>query len=83
MSRNGWISVKDRLPEILEGVLVTDGFIVTAAERHILFPDRLSWTSHEWSGHEWEWEFDEQSISHWQPLPKPIEVADESERPPR
>jgi len=66
-----WISVKDRLPEVYDGVLVTDGEIVTAAERHDFFDSGIGWTGHRFGGHEWQWDFDDSFITHWMPLPEP------------
>lgn len=68
-----WIAVKDRLPEPNVGVLITNGKIITVAERwKFKFNNikRISWSAHEWGGYEWDWDFDEDSITHWMLLPK-------------
>lgn len=57
-----WISVKDRMPQIEQAVLVTDGKNVTTATWN-----RWGWGTHEISGHDAEVAF-EHAITHWTPL---------------
>ena len=68
-----WIAITDKLPECGAGVLITDGEIVTAAQRYTIRgrEDRLRWTFHEQSGYECEFDFVESRITHWMPLPDP------------
>lgn len=66
-----WIAIKDKLPEVGVGVLITNGVIVTAAQRDTLFDDRINWDGHEYGGYEWDFDFDENSITHWMSLPDP------------
>ena len=61
-----WIALQDKFPESYEGVLVTDGVVVTAAE----LTKSFGWTGHEFGGYEWEWDFNEEEITHWMPLPE-------------
>lgn len=53
-----------------EGVLITDGNIVTVAERSSVCGD-IWWDGHYFSGYEWEWDFDTRDITHWAKLPLP------------
>ena len=76
----GWISVKERLPDKDQEVLI---FANSWGEKHITsatfmgLPDYLKgkpwWSGNGWSGYEWEWDFNEDHISHWMPLPPPPE----------
>ena len=66
-----WIPLKKRWPEYGEGVLITDGEIVTSAERAVNIRGELRWACHGWSGQEWDWDFREDAITHWMSLQKP------------
>jgi hypothetical protein len=63
---NGWISVKDRLPEIGEWVLINGPEVCQRIE-----PPSASWKA------EYAWNTDHESfyypedITHWMPLPEP------------
>ncbi len=65
-----WVQLADELPPMNTGVLVSDGTVVTVAERGECC-GHISWHGHEFGGYEWDWDFDERKISHWMPLPKP------------
>lgn len=80
-ARNGWISVKDRLPEDEQEVLVIahgwDGRLVYVG-RHKRVEAQKSWLtgitnkSSEWSL--WGWSYlKEPMVTHWMPLPEPPE----------
>ena len=70
-----WIKCSERMPPEHVGVLVTDGYLVTAAEwGPIKYKDGRVvpwWDGHCFSGHEWEFDFSNTSITHWMPLPSP------------
>ena len=62
MKRNDWISVKDRLPEVAESVLVTDGLQICIAfiqRENKRFTQVNTWDD---GIHE--------SVTHWMPLPE-------------
>lgn len=68
-----WISVKERLPELEEGVLVTDGEEVAIARRWFLDrdPSGIHWSSYQpCSSPECDFGFND-GITHWMPLPPP------------
>lgn len=67
-----WISIKEQLPPEGQGVLISDGEFVTAAELTLtgLSGPRL-WDGHCCGGYEWEWDFDTREITHWAELPEP------------
>jgi hypothetical protein len=62
-----WISVKHRLPEVGVGVLITDGHVVACGEYR---GRNLYWSGHGFRGYEWEFDFDDDDITHWMPLPE-------------
>lgn len=70
-----WISVKDRLPKWKEGVLVTDGNVVTVASLDYWDGWPKWWDGHGFSGYEWEFDFsnnfEDGKVTHWMPLPNP------------
>jgi len=66
-----WISIKDELPPFGRGLLITNGIIVTAAERYDYIDGKVGWTGHEINGAEWEFDFDDETITYWMLLPKP------------
>ncbi len=66
-----WISVGDRLPEFGQAVLITDGLTVAAAhaDTHFYKDDRVYWDFLGIHTVDGEWIFNENNITHWQPLP--------------
>jgi len=73
-----WISVKDRLPEHGEAILVystksmTGDPIITTCriDRHSFSPE-IWMDGYGFGGYEWEYDFDWKDITHWMPLPSP------------
>jgi hypothetical protein len=71
---NGWISVKDRLPEIGQDVLVIKDGLYGLACREIV--ERKPLPPPQFNNIEiWEWNYGfearEGQVTHWQPLPEP------------
>ena len=74
-----WISVKDRLPVISVGVLLTDGFIVSVGELTESYHFsgfevgwENQWSGHGFSGNEWKWKwYKDDGPTHWAVLPLP------------
>jgi len=64
MDSNGWISVKDRLPELLEYVLVYNTEGATLVARRFA----NDWVAYFADG---ESKMGELTATHWQPLPEP------------
>lgn len=64
-----WVSVKERLPEWDQCVLVVvkGGGMVTAQWSKMV----EDWTNYGWSGYEWDWILDDEPVTHWMPLPEP------------
>ena len=61
-----WISVKDRLPERLDVVIVQGGIAY-------YLPDEEAWmtiTGERWPGRPIVW-----NVTHWMPLPEPPEES--------
>lgn len=63
--RQGWISVKDRLPRVLDGDLFRSSdkqtrLVLTTNGHGSIVPNR-------WNGHEWEYYGD---VAFWMPLPE-------------
>lgn len=67
-----WISVSDRLPEIAEGVLITDGKEISIGQRRPVYPDYPQWQWEPWGfgGYEYDWDLDCDHVTHWMPLPE-------------
>jgi hypothetical protein len=74
---NGWISVKDRLPELRQEVLVIrDGWYALACRRKV---ERKPLPPPQFNNIEiWEWDYGVEetfvpdgSVTHWMPLPEP------------
>lgn len=57
---NGWISVKDRLPELFKNVLTID----SEGKIFINWLEEVTETKSYFAYGSW-------SVTHWQPLPKP------------
>ena len=68
---NEWISVEDRLPEIGEPCLLTDGDKMATSQRIALdgVSNWAAWGSYGFCGYEWEWEIG--TPTYWMPLPEP------------
>ncbi len=68
-----WINIKKQLPPKNEGVLVTDGKIITVASLDYLKDEPWWWDQWGFGGYEWEFDFEscfkEGAIKHWMPLP--------------
>ena len=68
-----WINIKKHLPPKNEGVLVTDGKIVTAAYLYYFEGEPWCWEGWCLSGYDWEFDFEsgfkDGAITHWMPLP--------------
>ena len=62
-----WVPLNTALPTVGQKVLITNGKVVTAAEYR--GGEVVTWYGCELSGYEWDWEFDEDSITHWAELP--------------
>lgn len=65
----GWVSVKDRLPEKQIGVLITDGKSIASAEFIEVDNGYVYWTGFGFGGYEWEFDFRSESVTHWMQLP--------------
>ena len=72
-----WIRLQDQAPKIGQAVLISDGKAIYCATyapwfRPVGHPDRNMncWDPHGFGGSEWEWDFEENSITHWMPLPE-------------
>ena len=78
-----WISVKDRLPEFNQDVLIFANPSIATAVRHMCSPktpDDWWWTGNCYGGYEWEWDFETENITHWMELPDP--PKEENDDPP-
>lgn len=65
-----WIEIKKELPNIGLGVLISDGKDMASAERCKSHrEDKLAWTGYGYGGYEWEFDFNEDEVTHWMPLP--------------
>ena len=68
-----WINIKKQLPPKNEGVLVTDGKIITAASLDYLKGEPWWWDQWGFDGYErgfdFKSRFKEGAITHWMPLP--------------
>lgn len=65
-----WISVKDRMPDLRVGVLVTNGEEITAARLTTFGGSTVYWDPHMVDGYEAGLDIDGQ-ITHWMPFPPP------------
>lgn len=80
-----WRAIADEMPLKGQGVLVTNGKLVTVAQwerypEYVLCDMRKRgdaktgwWSSYGWDGWEWNFDFDDEEISHWASLPLPPE----------
>jgi hypothetical protein len=69
-----WISLKDRTPAHRQKVLISDGYIVTAAQADLLEfgnEESIWWDGCFFEGWNWEWSFKAKNITHWAELPSP------------
>ena len=69
---DGWIALKDNLPDLRTPVLITDGKVCVVAQWHgfdRLDPALICWQEVGFGGFEWEWDFADRDITHWMPLP--------------
>ena len=68
-----WINIKKQLPPKNEGVLVTDGKIITVASLDYFKDEPWWWCGWGFDGYEWEFDFEgnfkDGAITHWMPLP--------------
>jgi Protein of unknown function (DUF551) len=58
--KNGWISIHDAVPELLEDVLV-----VVGNTQYVGYMDLITRRDHRWTVSN----FRTDTVSHWQPLP--------------
>lgn len=65
-----WISVKERLPELDCGVLITDGETMVTAKMYEIEEFGPCWTAYGFGGYDWEWEINIADVTLWKPLPK-------------
>ncbi len=70
-----WIACKDKMPKEREGVLIRalpvyGEEVITCGELMMLGND-VHWTGHGFGGYEWEFDFADESVTHWMPLPPP------------
>jgi len=63
-----WIDIKNREPEHLQQVLITDGDVIATAIVDLKSYDKIEWRFFGISGYECEWDF---IVTHWMPLPEP------------
>lgn len=66
-----WISIKDKLPEVGIGILITDGQVIASAKLDTLHAKLgdLMWSGSGFCGYEWEFNFEDNAVTHWMPLP--------------
>lgn len=65
-----WISVKERMPETVTGITGTkysDAVVVLTEDRTA---EAAVWNGKKWIGAFDYWETDENTVTHWMPLPK-------------
>ena len=76
-----WIDIKKQKPTEGQEVLITTGRIVIAAvaDFNVYDSGRIMWDGCHFSGYEWEWDFNEEDITHWAPMPKPPSIKKERE----
>ncbi len=58
---NEWINCSERMPQVMEDVLVTDGEDVKA----------MWWNGNRWDSWIDKYAIDGDDITHWMPLPEP------------
>lgn len=69
---DGWVSVKDRLPEEnLGACIVYDGFKVQHADHYIIDGEHL------WNTPDCYESEEIRGVTHWMPLPEPPKVGDD------
>lgn len=79
---NNWISVKDRLPEIPDGIAKSEGLItpyilitLVLGEEKISCPGVYRYTTGEWMAFSNYGRLkeitDEYTVTHWMPMPEP------------
>ena len=72
MSTVKWILISEQLPPLGLGILITNGVMVTAAERRTIFPEgKWYFDGCEFGGYEWDFNFSDNEITHWAVLPEP------------
>ena len=65
-----WISVKDRLPDKKDGVLIYADGVITCATISIKADGSLWPRGHGFGGYEWEYDFEYEDVTHWMELPE-------------
>ncbi len=58
---NEWINCSERMPQVMEDVLVTDGEEVKS----------MWWNGNKWDSWLSRYSLDSDDVTHWMPLPEP------------
>ena len=76
MMETKWISIKDKLPDEQQNVLVTSGnepYIAKLDRFDPSYLNELTWyiQGAPWRGGNWGTSLDKSNVTHWMPLPNP------------